>query len=89
MTIVDVYVSHADKSQFSLHSGLSGPAAMVFHRLVDLIHRGEVKGTYDVSCASGEVPGTVMRRLLEGVEEDVRSFEPVDEHVYNVEAIEF
>ncbi|NJC69242.1 hypothetical protein HC031_05845 [Planosporangium thailandense] len=99
MTTVDVYVSRADESQFSLHSGLFGPATTVFHRLVDLIHRGEVKGTYDVACASGEVPGAMLRQLLEGVGADAGSGEPVDEktltamilddYVYNVEAIEF
>ncbi|WP_346535579.1 hypothetical protein [Micromonospora sp. DPT] len=99
MTTVDVYVTHGGESQFSLHNGLFGPATTVFHRLADLIRRGEIRGTCDGASAAGEVPGTVLRQLLVGVGEEARSYQPVDEqsllatiideYVYNVEAIEF
>jgi hypothetical protein len=99
MTTVDVYVTRAGVSQFSLHNGFSGPATTVFHRLADLIRRGDVTGTYDGASATGQVPGTVLRQLIAGVGESVHSYDPVDEHallaaivddhVYEVEAIEF
>lgn len=67
MTTVDVWVDRIDRpaARLAISNGLFGPATAAFHRLQDVVARGQVAGVADAggcaSCSSDSVT-TIGRR---------------------------
>ena len=75
MTTVDVYINGKDRSEsFCLHNGLFGPATTVFHAVLDACRQGSASGEWSNSHAEVLMRGSVLRPMLDGLEDLKRPY---------------
>ena len=80
MTTVDVWIQRADgPDSLSLHNGLFGPATTALHALISLFRNGTISGPWHSSYIDTTIPGSVIRQVLVGIDDDDPEFRTGDQ----------